>query len=80
MSEAGGRIPASQSAAEQVSGDPVIAGFAEALANGEPMPNIPEMGAVWTPMQTAYALILESPDSDISIILENAVGEIRGSE
>lgn len=80
LSEAGGRIPASQSAAEQVSGDPVIAGFAEALANGEPMPNIPEMGAVWTPMQTAFALILESPDSDIATILENAVGEIRGSE
>lgn len=80
LAEAGGRIPASQSAAEQVSDDPVIAGFAEALANGQPMPNIPEMGAVWTPMQTAFALILESPDSDIPTILENAVSEIRGGE
>lgn len=80
LAEAGGRIPASRSAAEQVSDDPIIAGFAEALANGEPMPNIPEMGAVWTPMQTAYALILETPDSDIPTILENAVGEIRGAE
>ncbi len=80
LSKAGGRIPASQSAAEQVSDDPVIAGFAEALADGEPMPNIPEMGAVWTPMQTAFSLILESPDSDIPTILQNAVSEIRGSE
>ena len=80
LSKAGGRIPASQSAAAQVSDDPVIAGFAKALAGGEPMPNIPAMGAVWTPMQTAFALILESPDSDIPTILQNAVSEIRGSE
>lgn len=80
LARAGGRIPASQSAADQVGSDPVIAGFAEALASGEPMPNIPEMGSVWTPMQTAYALILESPDSDIPAILEGAVSEIRGAE
>lgn len=80
LARAGGRIPASQGAAEQVSDDPVIAGFAAALADAEPMPNIPEMGAVWTPMQTAFALILESPDSDIATILEDAVSEIRGGE
>ena len=77
LAEFGGRIPASQSAAEQVSDDPIISGYARALADATPMPNIPEMGQVWAPMQTALALILESPDSDISAILENAVQEIR---
>lgn len=80
LAEAGGRIPASQGAAKQVADDPIISGFAAALADAEPMPNIPEMGAVWTPMQTALALILENPDSDIAGILERAVSEIRGSE
>ena len=78
LAEAGGRIPASQSAAQQVSNNPVIAGFAAALADAVPMPNIPEMGNVWTPMQTAFSLILESPDSDVSAILESAVNEIQG--
>ena len=78
LAETSGRIPASQSAAESVGDNPVIAGFAEALADAVPMPNIPEMGNVWTPMQTAFSLILESPDSDVSAILEDAANEIRG--
>ncbi len=78
LAEASGRIPASQSAAAQVGDNPVIAGFAAALADAVPMPNIPEMGNVWTPMQTAFSLIMESPDSDVSAILEAAVNEIRG--
>lgn len=78
LAQAGGRIPASQSAAEQVADDPIISGFARALANAVPMPNIPEMGSVWAPMQSAYALILEDPDSDIPTILQNAVDEIKG--
>src|SRR5690606_5732041 len=45
-----GRIPASLSALEQVQADPVIAGFGAALLDAEPMPNVPEMGAVWQPM------------------------------
>lgn len=77
LAELAGRIPASQGAAERVADDPVISGFVAALENAAPMPNIPEMGAVWGPMDAALTLILEDPDSDVSAILENAVAEIR---
>lgn len=78
LAQRSGRIPSSMSAAEQVADDPVIAGFAAALANAEPMPNIPEMGDVWGPMGDALTLILESADPDIEAILENAVSQIKG--
>lgn len=54
--EADPRIPALTSVAEEVASDPVIAGFLESAQNGVPMPNIPEMGAVWefwNPVQIA---------------------------
>lgn len=44
--ELGGRTPANTAAAEAID-DPILAGFAEAGADGEPMPAIPEMAAVW---------------------------------
>lgn len=54
--EADPRIPALTTVAEQVADDPVIAGFLSSAQNGVPMPNIPEMGAVWefwNPVQIA---------------------------
>ncbi|GMA33135.1 sugar ABC transporter substrate-binding protein [Litorihabitans aurantiacus] len=54
--EADPRIPALTTVAEEVASDPVIAGFLTAAQNGVPMPNIPEMGAVWdfwNPVQIA---------------------------
>lgn len=45
--EAGDRTPALLSAAEEISSDPIAAGFAEYGANGAPMPAIPAMSAVW---------------------------------
>ncbi|TGO05079.1 sugar ABC transporter substrate-binding protein [Serinibacter arcticus] len=54
--EADPRIPALTAVAEEVASDPVIAGFLESAQNGVPMPNIPEMGAVWdfwNPVQIA---------------------------
>lgn len=54
--EADPRIPALTAVADEVAGDPVIAGFLAAAQNGVPMPNIPEMGAVWdfwNPVQIA---------------------------
>ena len=74
-----GRIPSSQAAAEQVADDPVIAGFAEALADATPMPNIPAMGNVWEPMASALAVILEGPDSNIEAALNTAVSEMQGN-
>lgn len=78
LAEFGGRIPASQAAAQRVADDPTVAGFAVALANAEPMPNIPEMGTVWAPMETALSLIIEDPNADIGAVLRAAVAEIRG--
>ena len=79
LAQRSGRIPSSLEAAEQVSDDPVLAGFAEALSDATPMPNIPEMGNVWGPMGDALALVLESPDSDVSQILQDAVNQIEGN-
>jgi arabinogalactan oligomer/maltooligosaccharide transport system substrate-binding protein len=74
-----GRIPASESALGLVSDDPIVAGFGAALLNSEPMPNIPEMGLVWTPMANALAVILESADSDVAGALQQAQDEILGN-
>ena len=73
-----GRIPASQTALDQVADDPIVAGFGEALLDAEPMPNIPEMGQVWAPMENAIAVIVESADSDVAGTLQEAVREIEG--
>lgn len=74
-----GRIPASSSALELVSDDPVVQGFGLALLSSEPMPNVPEMGSVWTPMGNALSVILESADSDVASSLQAAQDEIQGN-
>lgn len=73
-----GRIPASLSALEAVSDDPIIAGFGAALLNAEPMPNIPQMGAVWSPMGNALSVMTDDEGSDVSALLTQAVDEILG--
>jgi len=45
--EAGDRTPALTEAADQVSANPILAGFRAVGAESVPMPNIPEMGQVW---------------------------------
>lgn len=74
-----GRIPASGSALELVSDDPIVQGFGQALLSAEPMPNIPEMGTVWTPVGNALSVILESADSDVAGSLEAAQNEVAGN-
>jgi arabinogalactan oligomer/maltooligosaccharide transport system substrate-binding protein len=79
MAQLSGRIPASETALQAVSDDPIIQGFGTALLNAEPMPNIPQMGQVWTPAGNALAVILETADSDVAGALERAVAEILGN-
>ncbi len=74
-----GRIPASNSALELVSDDPIVQGFGQALLNAEPMPNIPQMGSVWTPVGNALAVILETEDSDVAGSLQSAQDEVAGN-
>lgn len=51
------RIPAFLPAYEEVAADPILKGFAESIANGVPMPNIPQMSAVWGAWADAMSLI-----------------------
>lgn len=59
----GNRPPALKSALDAVSDDPLVAGFGAAGANGRPMPNIPEMGSVWSAWTDAYTNILNGGDA-----------------
>lgn len=52
------RLPALTAIGEEVKSDPIIAGFLESSKNGVPMPNIPEMGAVWDFWNAAEAQII----------------------
>lgn len=56
------RIPAFTALAEEVSSDPIIAGFLASSQNGVPMPSIPEMGSVWDFWNAAQAQIINGAD------------------
>lgn len=60
--EADPRIPAWSSIAEEVSSDPIIAGFLASSKGGVPMPSIPEMGSVWDFWNAAEAQIISGAD------------------
>lgn len=60
--EADPRIPAWSTVAEEVSADPVIAGFVASSQNGVPMPNIPQMGSVWDLWNAAQVQIIKGAD------------------
>lgn len=74
------RIPALTSVAESVSDDPVIAGFLASAQNGVPMPNIPEMGAVWEFWNPAQIALIngEDPTSVWTSMVANIEGAIGG--
>jgi arabinogalactan oligomer/maltooligosaccharide transport system substrate-binding protein len=60
--EADPRIPAWKTLAEEVSSDPITAGFVASAQNGVPMPSIPEMGSVWDLWNAAQAQIINGAD------------------
>lgn len=62
--EADPRIPAYSTLADEVSSDPVIAGFVASSQNGVPMPSIPEMGSVWDFWNAAESQIINGADPD----------------
>ena len=53
LSAANGRYPANIDAAKRVK-DPVLAQFGKAGTGGVPMPNIPQMGSVWSDLGAAW--------------------------
>jgi arabinogalactan oligomer / maltooligosaccharide transport system substrate-binding protein len=60
--DSGQRPPALLSVAEEVADDPIIAGFSLVGANGQPMPSIPAMAAVWADWGTAERDIIVGVD------------------
>ena len=56
-----GRIPVETPYlnSKAVQSDPVSSGLARAALSANPMPNIPEMGQVWTPMANALTLVVK---------------------
>jgi len=55
--------------------DPNLAGFAEITPYAQPMPNIPEMGAVWSSWGDAIQLIMNG--EDVTESLTNGANQIR---
>lgn len=76
---AGGRIPVSLAARTKLKSNPVVAGFSRTISAGTPMPNIPEMGAVWGPWTNAITQVAQKPGQNYSQLLTKAVGEIKGN-
>ena len=77
FNQAGGRIPVSKSAVEQLKNDPVVQGFSSAIALGTPMPNVPAIGKVWGPMADALKLAEAKQDSDTTQIASDLVSQIQ---
>lgn len=70
------RIPAFIPAYEEVAADPILKGFAESIANGVPMPNIPQMSAVWGAWSDAMTAI-GNQVLDAAAALQQAADNIR---
>ncbi|MFV0632506.1 sugar ABC transporter substrate-binding protein [Demequina sp.] len=62
--EADPRVPALTSLAEEVSSDPITAGFVASASQGVPMPSIPEMGNVWDLWNAAEIQIITGVTDD----------------
>jgi arabinogalactan oligomer/maltooligosaccharide transport system substrate-binding protein len=75
--EADPRIPALTSVAQDVADDPIIAGFLASAQNGVPLPNIPEMGAVWDFWNAAQIALITGQDPDTT--WTSAIGSIEST-
>ncbi|WP_053372753.1 sugar ABC transporter substrate-binding protein [Paenibacillus sp. FJAT-27812] len=73
-----GAIPANIEAAADatVQGNEVVKGFLEQFNQSTPMPSIPEMGNVWSPIGAAFADVWNS-GKDAKEALDNAVQQIK---
>ncbi|MBB3110631.1 arabinogalactan oligomer/maltooligosaccharide transport system substrate-binding protein [Paenibacillus phyllosphaerae] len=73
-----GAIPANNDASADpaVSGDELIKAFVEQFKNSQPMPSIPEMGNVWTPIGAAMS-DMWNEGKDAKTSLDNAVKQIQ---
>ena len=72
--EADPRVPAWLPTLEQVD-DPFLSAFGEITPYAQPMPNIPEMGAVWGSWGDSIQLIMNG--EDVTESLTNGANQIR---
>ncbi|RMB60151.1 sugar ABC transporter substrate-binding protein [Tessaracoccus antarcticus] len=78
MYELAGRTPALTESADAVD-DKVLAGFGEAGKDGQPMPSIPEMGAVWTFWGAAQISIIDGTAKDPAAAWKTMITNIEGA-
>ncbi|CQR54570.1 sugar ABC transporter substrate-binding protein [Paenibacillus riograndensis] len=73
-----GSIPTNNEALKdpQITGDPYISAFAEQAKNSQPMPSIPEMGNVWSPVNAALPEIWDN-NADPKAAMDKAVQQIK---
>lgn len=77
LNEKIGSIPTNLEAleADQIKNDPFISAFAEQAKNSEPMPSIPEMANVWSPVNAALPEIWNN-NADPKTVMEKAIKQI----
>ncbi|ASS68662.1 MULTISPECIES: maltose ABC transporter substrate-binding protein [unclassified Paenibacillus] len=73
-----GSIPTNKEAQAdpQITGDEYVSGFMEQFKNSQPMPNIPEMNNVWSPMEAAFTTVWND-NKDPKAALDNAKKQIE---
>ncbi|MFF2910106.1 extracellular solute-binding protein [Paenibacillus sp. NPDC057934] len=73
-----GSVPTNKEALEdpQIKNDPYVSAFAEQAKNSQPMPSIPEMGNVWSPVNAALPEIWDK-DVDPKVAMDKAVQQIK---
>lgn len=73
-----GAIPANTEAAadQSVQSNEIVKGFLEQFNQSTPMPSIPEMGNVWSPIAAAFSDVWNS-GKDAKEALDNAVQQIK---
>lgn len=70
------RNPAYREVFDQLADDPVAQTFALSAADGVPMPNIPQMGAVWGPLGNAL-LLVRNGESEAAAAMSTAAQGVR---
>ena len=79
LNKAGGRIPVSLSARTKLKSNPIVQGFGKAISAGTPMPNVPQMGAIWGPWGSAVAQSVQKRTPDYRTILDGALKEVNSN-
>lgn len=70
------RLPARKDVLELVKDNPDVVGFTQSASNGIPMPNVPQMAAVWAAMNDALNLVLNGK-ATTEEALKTAVDRIK---